>query len=191
MRRAILHVDMDAFYASVEQRDDPSLRGKPLVVGGSARRGVVLAASYAVRPFGVRSAMPMARALRLCPNLIVVPPRFERYSDVSEQVFRIFHAFTPEVEGLSLDEAFLDVTRSIALHGAPVEQARTVDVDLDQQTDDINMQPAFGRLLRVAGQAVAPPRVGSRRRSTRLTRPGVSWCVWTPKRSLIWTCRSA
>ena len=114
---------MDAFYASVEQRDDPSLRGKPLVVGGSARRGVVLAASYAVRPFGIRSAMPMARALRLCPDLIVVPPRFERYSEVSEEVFAIFHAFTPEVEGLSLDEAFLDVTRSIALHGAAVEQA--------------------------------------------------------------------
>ena len=126
VRPAILHVDMDAFYASVEQRDDPSLRGKPLVVGGSARRGVVLAASYAVRPFGVRSAMPMARALRLCPNLLVVPPRFERYSEVSEEVFRIFHAFTPEVEGLSLDEAFLDVTRSIALHGPPEEQARRI-----------------------------------------------------------------
>jgi len=126
VQRAILHVDMDAFYASVEQRDDPALRGKPLVVGGSARRGVVLAASYAVRPFGIRSAMPMARALRLCPDLLVVPPRFERYSEVSEEVFRIFHAFTPEVEGLSLDEAFLDVTRSIALHGAPVEQARRI-----------------------------------------------------------------
>ena len=124
--RAILHVDMDAFYASVEQRDDPSLRGKPLVVGGSARRGVVLAASYAVRPFGIRSAMPMARALRLCPQLLVVPPRFERYSEVSDQVFAIFHAFTPEVEGLSLDEAFLDVTRSIALHGPPVGQARRI-----------------------------------------------------------------
>src|SRR5256885_1800925 len=84
-----------------------------------ARRGVVLAASYAVRPYGIRSAMPMARALRLCPDLLVVPPRFERYSEVSEDVFRIFQAFTPEVEGLSLDEAFLDVTRSIALHGAP------------------------------------------------------------------------
>jgi DNA polymerase-4 len=124
--RAILHVDMDAFYASVEQRDDPALRGKPLVVGGSARRGVVLAASYAVRPFGIRSAMPMARALRLCPDLLVVPPRFDRYSEVSEEVFRVFHSFTPEVEGLSLDEAFLDVTHSVALHGAPVEQARRI-----------------------------------------------------------------
>src|SRR5207244_9606399 len=114
---AILHVDMDAFYASVEERDDPSLRGKPLVVGGSARRGVVLAASYAVRPFGVRSAMPMARALRLCPHLVVVAPRFDRYSEVSEEVFRVFHSFTPAVEGLSLDEALLAVTRLVALHG--------------------------------------------------------------------------
>src|SRR5438270_5089927 len=99
VRRAILHVDMDAFYASVEQRDDPSLRGKPLVVGGSARRGVVLAASYEARPFGVRSAIPMARALRLCPNLVVVPPSFAKYELASEQVFAAFHEFTPLVEG--------------------------------------------------------------------------------------------
>jgi DNA polymerase-4 len=139
--RAILHVDMDAFYASVEQRDDPSLRGKPLVVGGSARRGVVLAASYAVRPFGIRSAMPMARALRLCPDLLVVPPRFDRYSEVSEEVFHIFHAFTPEVEGLSLDEAFLDVTRSVALHGAPVEQARRIK---DRIRDELGLTASVG-----------------------------------------------
>src|SRR5439155_2942387 len=97
--RAILHVDMDAFYASVEQRDDPALRGKPLVVGGSARRGVVLAASYEARPFGVRSAIPMARALRLCPKLIVVQPHFAKYETASEQVFAAFHDFTPLVEG--------------------------------------------------------------------------------------------
>ncbi len=108
---------MDAFYASVEQRDDPRLRGKPVAVGGPSRRGVVCAASYEARPFGVRSAMPMARALRLCPGLIVVPPDFTRYSAVSDQVFEVFHTFTPEVEGLSLDEAFLDVTRSQALLG--------------------------------------------------------------------------
>jgi DNA polymerase-4 len=126
MGRAILHVDMDAFYASVEQRDDPRLRGKPVAVGGPSRRGVVCAASYEARPFGVRSALPMARALRLCPDLVVVPPRFDRYSEVSEQVFSIFHEFTPEVEGLSLDEAFLDVTRSIALHGPALEQAREI-----------------------------------------------------------------
>jgi DNA polymerase-4 len=124
--RKILHVDMDAFYASVEVRDDPRLRGRPVAVGGSARRGVVLAASYEARPFGVRSAMPMARALRLCPDLVVVPPHFDRYVEASEQVFRIFHEFTPEVEGLSLDEAFLDVTRSIALFGSAEEQAAKI-----------------------------------------------------------------
>src|SRR5947208_7966971 len=124
--RKILHVDMDAFYASVEVRDDPRLRGKPVAVGGSARRGVVLAASYQARPFGVRSAMPMARALRLCPGLVVVPPHFDRYVEASEQVFAIFHEFTPEVEGLSLDEAFLDVTRSIALFGSAEEQAAKI-----------------------------------------------------------------
>jgi len=124
--RKILHVDMDAFYASVEQRDDPRLRGKPLAVGGSARRGVVLAASYEARPFGVRSAMPMARALRLCPYLVVVPPHLDRYVEASEKVFEIFHEFTPEVEGLSLDEAFLDVTRSLALFGPAEEQAAKI-----------------------------------------------------------------
>src|SRR5438309_2971888 len=126
MERAILHVDMDAFYASVEQRDDPRLRGKPVVVGGASRRGVVCAASYEARPFGVRSAMPMVRALKLCPQLVVVPPHFEKYGAVSEQVFDIFGEFTPEVEGLSLDEAFLDVTRSVKLLGAPADQARAI-----------------------------------------------------------------
>ncbi|HEY6909918.1 MAG TPA: DNA polymerase IV [Myxococcales bacterium] len=126
MDRAILHVDMDAFYASVEQRDDPRLRGRPVAVGGASRRGVVCAASYEARPFGVRSAMPMARALRLCPQLVVVPPDFARYSQVSEQIFSVFHSFTPEVEGLSLDEAFLDVTRSQTLLGTPQAQARAI-----------------------------------------------------------------
>ena len=124
--RSFLHVDMDAFYASVEQRDDPALRGKPVAVGGASRRGVVCAASYEARPFGVRSAMPMARALRICPQLVVVPPRFDKYAEVSEQVFEVFHSFTPEVQGLSLDEAFLDVTRSVTLLGAPLVQARAL-----------------------------------------------------------------
>jgi DNA polymerase-4 len=108
---------MDAFYASVEQRDDPSLRGKPVIVGGSSRRGVVLAASYEVRPFGVRSAMPMAEALRRAPQATVVPPHRDRYEAASEQVFAIFRRYTPLVEPLSLDEAFLDVTGSVALFG--------------------------------------------------------------------------
>jgi DNA polymerase-4 len=116
--RAILHIDMDAFYASVEEQDRPELKGKPLIVGGTSGRGVVAAASYAVRRFGVRSAMPMREALRRCPEAICVHPRMARYQEVSEQVFAIFHEFTPLVEGLSLDEAFLDVTSSQQLLGS-------------------------------------------------------------------------
>jgi DNA polymerase-4 len=115
--RQILHIDMDAFYASVEQRDDPSLRGKPVLVGGNARRGVVMAASYEARPFGVHSAMPMAAALQRCPRARVVTPRMDRYAEVSHEVFGVLRAFTPLVEGLSLDEAFLDVTASQSLFG--------------------------------------------------------------------------
>jgi DNA polymerase IV len=117
--RAILHIDMDAFYASVEEQDHPELRGKPLIVGGTGGRGVVAAASYAIRQFGVHSAMPMREALRRCPQAIVVQPRMSRYKEISDQVFAIFHEFTPVVEGLSLDEAFLDVTASQQLLGGP------------------------------------------------------------------------
>jgi DNA polymerase-4 len=118
--RAILHIDMDAFYASVEEHDNPELKGKPLIVGGTSGRGVVAAASYAVRRFGVRSAMPIREALRRCPDAICVRPRMARYQEVSAEVFGIFHEFTPLVEGLSLDEAFLDVTASRQLLGTPV-----------------------------------------------------------------------
>src|SRR3984957_3771907 len=115
--RAVLHVDMDAFYASVEMRDDPSLAGKPLIVGGTAGRGVVAAASYEVRKYGVHSAMPMSTALRLCPHAVCVRPRMQRYKAVSDQIFGVFNEITPLVQGLSLDEAFLDVTASRSLFG--------------------------------------------------------------------------
>ena len=125
-QRTILHVDMDAFYAAVEQRDNPELRGKPVVVGGGSNRGVVAAASYEVREFGVRSAMPIAEATRRCPDLIRVAPRMAHYKAVSQQIFEIFREFTPLVEGLSLDEAFLDVTDSRALHGSGEQIAGSI-----------------------------------------------------------------
>jgi DNA polymerase-4 len=126
MTRAVLHVDMDAFYASVEQHDDPSLAGKPLVVGWDGGRGVVAAASYEVRRYGVHSAMPMRTALRLCPQAICVRPRMQRYQEVSRIVFSVFREVTPLVQGLSLDEAFLDVTASQALLGSAVDIAHRI-----------------------------------------------------------------
>lgn len=132
--RAIIHIDMDAFYASVEQRDSPALRGKPVIVGGHPQRGVVLAASYEVRPFGVRSAIPMARALKLAPHAVVVPPRFAAYVDASEAVFRIFERYTPLIEPLSLDEAFLDVTASRALFGSAGHLAKRIRDEIHAET---------------------------------------------------------
>jgi len=114
---------MDAFYASVEQRDNPDLKGKPVVVGGGSNRGVVAAASYEARKFGIHSAMPMAEAIRRCDHLVRVKPRMSHYKDASVLIFAIFREFTPLVEGLSLDEAFLDVTASVKLFGSPEEIA--------------------------------------------------------------------
>jgi DNA polymerase IV len=116
-RRTIFHVDMDAFFASVEIRDDPTLRGKPVLVGGAGKRGVVAAASYEARARGCHSAQPMGQALRRCPEAVVLPPRQEHYAAVSAQVFEVFEAFSPTVEPLSIDEAFLDMTGTQRLLG--------------------------------------------------------------------------
>ncbi len=131
--RCILHVDMDAFYASVEQRDNPELRGKPLVVGGE-NRGVVAAASYESRKFGIRSAMPMAEARRRCPDLLRVAPRMSHYKAVSDQIFDVFREFSPLVEGLSLDEAFLEVTASLKLFGSGRDIAVAIKRRIAEET---------------------------------------------------------
>jgi DNA polymerase-4 len=132
--RAILHVDMDAFYASVEEHDNPELVGHPVIVGGTQGRGVVAAANYQVRKFGVRSAMPMREALRLCPNAICIHPRMQRYKEVSSQVFAVFHEFTPLVQGLSLDEAYLDVSASEKILGDAVTIAKRIKALIRERT---------------------------------------------------------
>jgi DNA polymerase-4 len=126
---------MDAFYASVEQRDHPELRGKPVLVGGGSRRSVVLAASYEARPSGARSAMPMGEALRRCPAAIVVPPRMDRYAQASDAAFAVFRHYTPVVEPLSLDEAFLDVTGSMALFGDGGAIARAIKSEIRERLE--------------------------------------------------------
>ena len=134
-RRVILHVDMDAFFASVEERDRPELAGRPVIVGGRAEaRGVVAAASYAARRFGVHSAMPMRTALRLCPEAVVLPPRLPRYREVSARIRAVFSRYTPLVEPLSLDEAYLDITESLGLFGGAEAIGRSIKADIRAET---------------------------------------------------------
>jgi DNA polymerase IV len=132
--RKIIHIDMDAFFASVEQRDNPELRGKPVAVGGSSARGVVAAASYEARKFGVRSAMPSVTAKRKCPELIFVPHRFEVYKQVSEQIRAIFAGYTPIIEPLSLDEAYLDVTENLKGIGSATRIAKEIRAAIQAET---------------------------------------------------------
>jgi len=131
--RKIIHIDMDAFFAAVEQRDDPRLRGRPIAVGGASGRGVVMTASYEARPFGVRSAMPSATAKRLCPDLLFVPARMEVYRAVSQELRAIFRAYADAVEPLSLDEAYLDVSRAAAA-GSATTIARRIKEDIRAAT---------------------------------------------------------
>ncbi|HEY8316302.1 MAG TPA: DNA polymerase IV [Gaiellaceae bacterium] len=150
----ILHADLDAFFASVEQRDDPRLRGRPVIVGG----GVVLAASYEAKAFGIHSAMGGARARRLCPHAIVVPPRFSAYSEASKAVYRVFDDTTPLVEGLSIDEAFLDVRGMRRLAGAPVEIASRLKQEVLAQVGlPITVGIARTKFLAKVASGVAKP----------------------------------
>jgi DNA polymerase IV len=135
LMRSIVHVDMDAFYAAIEQRDQPALRGLPVIIGHTGPRGVVSTASYEARVFGVRSAMPSARALKLCPNGVFVEPRLGHYAMVSKEIFAVFAQTTPEIEGLSLDEAFLDVTASLSLFGSVQNIATFIREEVYKRTE--------------------------------------------------------
>ena len=136
--RSILHVDMDAFYASIEQLDHPEYKGRPVIVGADPRngkgRGVVAACSYEARKFGVRSALPIRRAWKLCPEGVYVRPRMKRYVEVSHQVMDVFRRYTDLVEPLSIDEAFLDITGSTALLGAPDKIAQSIKKEIRETT---------------------------------------------------------
>ena len=157
--RAIIHVDMDAFYASVEQHDQPQYKNQPVIVGGTGGRGVVAAASYEVREFGVFSAMPMSRARRLCPQAIILPVRMSRYREVSAAVFDVFRNITPQLEGLSLDEAFLDVSGSLSLFGSIETIGASLRADILSQTGlHASVGMAHNKLLAKLASDIAKPK---------------------------------
>ncbi|HQY89155.1 MAG TPA: DNA polymerase IV, partial [Tepidisphaeraceae bacterium] len=158
MDRVILHVDMDAFFAAVEQRDDPRLRGKPVLVGGRGRRGVVSTASYEARVFGCRSAMPMGMALQLCPHAIVVGGQHSRYSEVSDQVFEILERFSPQIQTVSVDEAFLDVTASQQLFGDGPTIAQMIRSAIKKELElTASVGIAFNKFLAKLGSDLNKP----------------------------------
>jgi DNA polymerase-4 len=165
--RIIAHADMDAFYAAIEQLDDPALRGRPILVGPPSGRGVVLTASYEARPYGVGSAMPMAKARRMCPTAVIIPPRFDRYQEVSKTIMGVFADFSPDVEALSLDEAFLDMTGSEQLFGDPESIGRRVKAAIREATGGLTASVGLSATKYVAkvasgcrkpdGLTVVPP----------------------------------
>jgi DNA polymerase-4 len=146
---------MDAFYAAIEQLDDPALRGRPVLVGPPSDRGVVLTASYEARPYGVGSAMPIAKARRLCPRAVIIPPRFDRYQEVSQTIMRVFSDFSPEVEALSLDEAFLDMTGSEQLFGDPQSIGRRLKDAVREATSGLTASVGLSATKYVAKVASA------------------------------------
>jgi DNA polymerase-4 len=146
---------MDAFYAAIEQLDDPALQGRPVLVGPRSDRGVVLTASYEARPYGVGSAMPIAKARRMCPTAIIIPPRFDRYQEVSETIMRVFSDFSPDVEALSLDEAFLDMTGSEQLFGGPERMGSRLKVAIREATGGLTASVGLSATKYVAKVASA------------------------------------
>jgi DNA polymerase IV len=153
--RIVAHADMDAFYAAIEQLDDPALRGRPVLVGSPGGRGVVLTASYEARPFGVGSAMPMAKARRLCPGAAIIPPRFDRYQEASRLIMGVFGDFSPDVEALSLDEAFLDMTGSEKLFGEPEAIGRRLKAAVQEATGGLTASVGLSATKYVAKVASA------------------------------------
>jgi DNA polymerase IV len=153
--RIVAHADMDAFYAAIEQLDDPALRGRPLLVGPPSGRGVVLTASYEARPYGVGSAMPMVQARRLCPDALIIPPRFDRYQEVSAMIMEVFANFSPDVEALSLDEAFLDMTGSEQLFGDPESIGRRMKSAIREATGGLTASVGLSGTKYVAKVASA------------------------------------
>jgi len=153
--RIVAHADMDAFYAAVEQLDDPALRGRPVLVGPNSRRGVVLTASYEARPYNVGSAMPMARAVRLCPDAVVVPPRFDRYEEVSVSIMKVFSDFSPDVEPLSLDEAFLEMSGAEDLFGSPRSMGQRLKQAVREATGGLTVSVGLSGTKYVAKVASA------------------------------------
>jgi DNA polymerase-4 len=154
-RRIVAHADMDAFYAAIEQLDDPALRGRPVLVGPPSGRGVVLTASYEARPYGVGSAMPMAQARRMCPNAVIIPPSFDRYQEVSATIMNVFSDFSPDVEALSLDEAFLDMTGSEHLFGGPESIGRRLKTAIREATGGLTASVGLSATKYVAKVASA------------------------------------